>query len=113
MTEEEIEKAVERHTRRRKVFMEEGLCEEGAWDLADSMWNRDADPFDDRRVCFECRNYVAKHCTAIRDKFNRPTMQLRFILQRCDHFRLKGHKPLTDEEKNQIDASNQHQERDE
>jgi hypothetical protein len=40
-------------------------------------------------------------------------MQLRFILQRCPQFILKGKKPLTDEERHQIDASNQHQERDE
>jgi hypothetical protein len=92
MTEEEIEMAIERHTRRRKVFVAEGLCEDQAWDLADKMWNRDADIGDDRRVCFECRNYVAKHCTAYTDKFNRPTMQLRFILQRCPKFILKGKK---------------------
>lgn len=92
MTEEEIEIAVARHARRRKVFIEEGLCEDGAWDLADKLWDRDNDPQDDRRVCFECRHYVAKHCTKIRDKFNRPTMQLRFILQRCDHFDLRGKK---------------------
>lgn len=92
MTEEQIEQAIDRHARRRKVFMEEGLCEDQAWDLADKMWNRDNDIGDDRRVCFECRNYVAKHCTAYRDKFNRPTMQLRFILQRCSRFELKGKK---------------------
>lgn len=92
MTEEEIEIAVARHARRRKVFMEEGLCEDQAWELADKMWDRDNDPQDDRRVCFECRNYVARHCIKIRDKFNRPSMQLRFILQRCDHFELKGAK---------------------
>lgn len=92
MTEEEIEKAVVRHQRRYKTFMEEGLCEDQAWELADKMWDRDADPQDDRRVCFECTHYIGKHCTKIRDKFNRPTMQLRFILQRCDHFQLKGKK---------------------
>lgn len=92
MTKEEFEKAIDRHERRRKVFMAEGLCEDQAWDLADNMWNRDNDPQDDRRVCFECKNYVAKLCTAYRDKFNRPTMQLRFILQRCDRFQLKGAK---------------------
>jgi hypothetical protein len=37
---------------------------------------------------------------------------MRFVLQRCPSFKLKG-KQLTDEERNQIDASNQHQERDE
>jgi queuine/archaeosine tRNA-ribosyltransferase len=90
MTEEELEKAIERHARRRQVFMEEGLCEDKAFDLAEQMFERDKDPYDDRRVCFECQHYVAKHCTQYRDKYNRPTMPLRFILQRCDKFELKG-----------------------
>jgi queuine/archaeosine tRNA-ribosyltransferase len=113
MTEEQLEKAIQTHARRRKVFMDEGLCEEQAFDLAEKMFERDKDPYDDRRVCFECKNYVNRHCIAYTDKFNRATMQLRFVLQRCPKFILKGKKPLTDEEKNQIDASNQHQERDE
>jgi len=92
MTEEEVEKAVERHARRFKTFVSEGLCEDQAWKLADQMWDRDNDPHDDRRVCFECRHYVGKYCMRIKDKFNRPTMQLRFILQRCDYFELKGKK---------------------
>ena len=92
MTEEELEKAIERHARRRKVFMDEGLCEDQAFTLAEQMFERDKDPHDDRRVCFECKHYVAKHCTKITDRYNRPTMQLRFILQRCDHFKLKGTK---------------------
>jgi hypothetical protein len=92
MTEEEIEIAVQKHTRRRQVFMEEGLCENGAWELADKLWERDADPFDDRRVCFECRNYVNKKCTKILDSRGFPTMPARFILQRCPHFDLRGKK---------------------
>jgi hypothetical protein len=92
LTEEELEIAVTVHARRRKVFMEEGLCEEQAWDLAEAMFERDRDIGDDRRVCFECRNYIAKMCTAITDKYGRPTMQLRFILQRCPKFILKGKK---------------------
>ena len=92
MTEEQLEQAIERHARRRKVFMEEGLCEDKAFALAEQMFERDKDPHDDRRVCFECSHYVAKHCTKITDKFGKPTMQLRFILQRCDHFKLKGTK---------------------
>jgi hypothetical protein len=111
MTEEQLEKAIQTHARRRKVFMDEGLCEEQAFDLAEKMFERDKDPYDDRRVCFECKNYVNRHCIAYTDKFNRATMQLRFVLQRCPKFILKGKKPLTDEERNQIDASNQHQER--
>jgi hypothetical protein len=113
MTEEELEKALIKHASRRKVFVSEGLCEEGAWDLAERMMNRDNDPHDHRRVCFECTRYVARHCTAYKNQWGKPTMPLRFILQNCDKFNLKGKKPLTDEERNQIDASNQHQERDE
>lgn len=92
MTEEELDKAIATHERRRKVFMAEGLCEQQAWDLAESMFNRDHDLQDDRRVCFECLHYVAKLCTKIRDRYGKPTMQIRFVLQRCDHFDLKGKK---------------------
>jgi len=92
MTEEQLEKAIQTHARRRKVFMEEGLCEEQAFDLAEKMFERDKDPYDDRRVCFECKNYVNRHCIAYTDKFNRATMQLRFVLQRCPKFILKGKK---------------------
>ena len=91
MTEEETEKAVIRHQRRYKVFLEEGLCEEQAWDLADQMWNRDADPHDDRRVCFECEKYMGGFCLGYL-KDSRPTRPLRFILQRCDKFKLKKKK---------------------
>jgi len=113
MNEEELEVATTVHARRRKVFVEEGLCAEQAWDLAEKMLERDKDIGDDRRVCFECKHHVAKHCMAYKDKSGKPTMQLRFILQRCPKFMLKGKKPLTDEEKHQIDKSNQHQETDE
>ena len=92
MTEEELDKAIATHDRRRKVFMAEGLSEDEAWDLAERMLNRDADPQDDRRVCFECKNHVAKHCTAYKDRYGKPTTQPRFILQRCDYFDLKGKK---------------------
>ena len=92
MTEEQLEMAIERHARRYKTFVEEGMCSDQAWELADQMWERDADISDDRRVCFECTNYVARHCTKITDKFGKPTMQLRFMLQRCDYFNLKGKK---------------------
>ena len=92
MTEEELEKAAATHERRRKVFVSEGLCEDGAFDLADKMFERDRDIGDDRRVCFECQHHINRLCTKIKDKYGRPTMQLRFILQRCGHFELKGKK---------------------
>ena len=90
MTEEEMEKAIQRHARRYKTFMDEGLCEQQAWELADKMWERDNDPYDDRRVCFECKNYVGRHCMKMKDRQGKPQMPMRFILQRCEHFELKG-----------------------
>jgi hypothetical protein len=92
MTGEELDKAIATHDRRRSVFISEGLCEEGAFELAEQMMSRDEDPLDDRRVCFECRHYMARLCTKITDRYGKPTMQIRFMLQRCDHFKLKGKK---------------------
>lgn len=92
MTEEQMEKAIETHARRMKAFEAAGLGADDAWDLAEKMYDRDKDGHDDRRVCFECKNYVDKHCIAYTDKFNRATMQLRFVLQRCPKFILKGKK---------------------
>jgi hypothetical protein len=91
MTEEELEKAVIRFDRRYKTFLSEGLCDDMAYKLAEQMYERDIDPQDDRRVCFECDNYVGKVCIKIFDK-GRPIMPLRFQLQRCDYFKLKGTK---------------------
>jgi hypothetical protein len=108
---DELDKKIDRHYKRMQTFVNEGLSEDDAFDLAEAMWTRDEDEFDDRRLCFECKNYENKKCKAILDKLGRPTQQLRFILQRCDYFVLKGKKPLTDEERNRIDASLQHQER--
>lgn len=88
MTEQEDK----RFQRRMKVFMEEGLCEEGASDLAYKLMMRDRDGYDDRRVCFECQNYVGKVCMKMKDRQGKPQMPLRFILQRCEHFKLKGTK---------------------
>lgn len=82
-----------RHKKRMQTFMAEGLPEFEASELADEMLERDRrGAMDDRRVCFECRNFVHRHCTAITDKFGRPTKQLVFILQRCKKFDLKGKK---------------------
>jgi len=112
MTEEQMEKAIETHARRRKAFEAAGLGADDAWDLAEKMYDRDKEQLDDRRVCFECVHLKGRECHGITDRFGKPTTQMRFILQRCPSFKLKG-KQLTDEERNQIDASNQHQERDE
>lgn len=79
--------------RRRHTFVEEGLPFDDATDLALRMMRRDRENgLDDRRVCFECTHYVSKYCHRILDKHERPTRQLRFILQRCDYFQLKGKK---------------------
>lgn len=89
---DDVDKKIARHYKRMQAFVDNGLSENEAFDLAESMWIRDEDPQDDRRVCFECEHHVSKHCTAIKDKFNRPTTQPRFVLQRCDKFKLKGKK---------------------
>ena len=51
------------------------------------MLNRDRDTSDDRRLCFECSNLRGRHCAA-----TSLAPALRFVLQRCDFFELKGGK---------------------
>ena len=89
---DELERAAKRHEKRRKRFVEEGLSEDEAWDLAEKLFDRDRDTMDDRRVCFECSNYVdkSKVCLKRRDRAGKPQMPIRFILQRCPTFSLKG-----------------------
>lgn len=88
MTDEEIE----RLKKRMNVFMQEGLPQDEAYDLATAMYHRDQDPQDDRRICFECKHYVGKVCMAITDVYGKRNRPLRFVLQRCDYFNLKGAK---------------------
>lgn len=78
-----------RFMRRKAVFISEGLPEDEALDLAYNLMERDRDPMDDRRICFECQNYMAKVCTKMKDRLGKPQSPLRFILQRCDMFTLK------------------------
>ena len=85
-----LENLVARHNRRQAAFMEAGLSNNEAFDLAEAMFERDLDPQDDRRVCFECKHLAVKYCSAILNKFGRPTEPYRFILQRCDKFQTKG-----------------------
>jgi len=94
MTEEEIEIAVSKHTRRRKVFEEEGLSPDDAWNLADKLWERDLDIMDKRRLCFECKKYDTKNktCEKLLDGKGRPQRPVRFTLQNCPWFDLKGAK---------------------
>jgi hypothetical protein len=88
----DIKKEIQRFDRRMETFRKEGLCNDQAYDLASAMLDRDRDPHDDRRVCFECENYVGKVCMKMRDKLGKPQMPLRFVLQRCENFQLKGSK---------------------
>ena len=76
--------------RRAKAFIDDGCPTEEAYDLAGLLKLRDREGLDDRRICFECKHYANKKCNAILDKFGKPTQQLRFILQRCPKFKLKG-----------------------
>ncbi len=87
---DDLDKKITRHSNRMKKFVDEGLDEDEAFDLAESMWTRDEDPMDDRRVCFECKHLAVKYCSAILNNFDQPTEPYRFILQRCDKFQLKG-----------------------
>ena len=92
MPPEELEVAAATYTRRLNTFVKNGLPMDEAENLADQMFERDREGLDDRRICFECKNYVDKHCTAYKDRSGKPTRPLRFILQRCDYFKLKGSK---------------------
>jgi hypothetical protein len=91
MTEEMMDQMIANHLRRQEAFKKAGLSADDAYDLADRMWSRDENCVDDMRICFECKHYKNELCTAIFDK-GRPTQQLRFILQRCPQFSLKGAK---------------------
>ena len=81
---------MELHERRRLFFIKEGLSEDDALDLANKVTRRDSDPFDDRKLCFECANYV-KNGTCLKrlDRKGIPQACLRFVLQRCEDFRGK------------------------
>jgi len=84
-----LEKMVAIHNRRQAAFTEAGLSVGDAFDLAESMFERDLDPQDNRRVCFECHHLLGKYCNGILHH-GRPTEPLRFVLQRCEKFTLKG-----------------------
>jgi hypothetical protein len=79
--------------RRAKAFITDGCPDGEAYDLAWLLALRDREQgCDDRRICFECKHYENKKCNVILDKKSQPTQQLRFILQRCPKFTLKGKK---------------------
>ena len=90
MTEEEVEIEESKFFRRKAAFVKEGLPEVDAEELAFRMMMRDRDQFDDRRVCFECKNYIMSKCFKYKDRFGRPDTPPRFTLMRCDSFDLRG-----------------------
>jgi hypothetical protein len=77
--------------RRYQKLVQEGLGQDEAHELAAQLMMRDRDPMDDRRICLECVYHENKHCTKMLYRW-KPSQQLRFILQRCDHFAMKGGK---------------------
>lgn len=87
LTEQELAVAIPIRVRRIKVFLVEGLKQNEAIDLADQMFERDHTG-DDRRLCFECTNYEPKLRSCLKQK----AKPLRFQLQRCKMFELKGKK---------------------
>lgn len=74
-------------SRRYKIFLKEGLNKDEAEELATDMLKRDAEG-DDRRICFECKKYQQERVLCSVNK-RRP---LRFTLQRCEFFDLRGKK---------------------
>lgn len=83
---------IERFTRRVARLMKEGLDEMEAERLAETMLYRDRpDSGDDRRICLECAGLKKTVCTfANRLGLRAGHEPLRFTLQRCDGFVLKG-----------------------
>lgn len=74
--------------RRSKVFMEEGLPESEALDLAYQMLIRDREG-DDLRVCFECQHLRdKKFCDQFAGFRGKQFYPIRFVLQRCEKFQL-------------------------
>jgi hypothetical protein len=93
MTEaEEMEELA--HRRRKERFIREGLDVEMAHELAGRLMQRDRDlPYgDDRRVCFECIYLSGKNCTNDKLPYKQRNPPLRFVLQRCDYFDMRGKK---------------------
>jgi hypothetical protein len=99
MTEQE-EKDWAAMERRADHFINSGCDHERARELAYHMMVRDREnrgstnPLDDRRVCFECTHYDNKFkiCNGVKDAHGKRVPPLRFILQRCPAFNLKGKK---------------------
>ena len=89
MNADEWDDLARRHEGRRKAFIAAGLSEDAAFDLAERMFDRDRDPLDERRLCFECRNFVKGTCLRPEVRGSQPAM---FMLQKCPNFNLRGAK---------------------
>ena len=77
-------KEYDRMRRRTEAFIGAGAPDHEAAHLAWQMLERDKpDSGDNRRVCLECRNLKGERCQL-------GYSPLRFQLQRCDGFELKG-----------------------
>ena len=85
---------IERFTRRVARLMKEGLDEMEAERLAETMLYRDRpESGDDRRICLECKGLRGRVCDFAKSLGLRAGHEpLRFTLQRCDGFSLKGAK---------------------
>ena len=79
---------LDKFSKRVKIFIQEGLPETEAEELAEKMLIRDFEGTDDRRVCFECNHYNPAKVICL-SYMKRP---LRFTLQRCEFFDLRGKK---------------------
>lgn len=76
------DREIQRFIKRSAIFEQEGFGD--AEKLAEQMLYRDRpDSGDDRRVCFECKHLRGKKCAA------QSIPPLRFVLQRCDDFKLR------------------------
>lgn len=89
-TDEEIR----RFQNRVKRLQSEGMTEVEAEELATRLLHRDRpDSGDDRRICLECVGLRGRVCAfASRLGLRTGHEPLRFILQRCDGFVLRGAK---------------------
>lgn len=87
-TDEEIQ----RFTRRVDRLQREGLSEMEAEQLATRLLHRDRpESGDDRRICLECKGLRGRVCDFAQSLGLRNGHEpLRFVLQRCDGFALKG-----------------------
>ena len=85
---------IERFSKRVASLQNQGLDEMEAERLAETMLYRDRpDSGDDRRICLECKGLRGRVCDFAKSLGLRAGHEpLRFTLQRCDGFSLKGAK---------------------